>query len=157
MRVDYRHSPVFDAYYDSAVAHIAAANASSDELTSVNEIGPKIASSIITYFADKENMELIGRLKTSGIRFSSEKTNGKSGNKLEGKVIVITGIFKKYAREVFKEIIEKNGGKNSSSVSSNTSFILAGENMGQSKKDKANELGIPIIDEIEFLKIIGEE
>ena len=132
-------------------------NASSDELTSVNEIGPKIASSIITYFADKENMELIGRLKTSGIRFSSEKTNGKSGNKLEGKVIVITGIFKKYAREVFKEIIEKNGGKNSSSVSSNTSFILAGENMGQSKKDKANELGIPIIDEIEFLKIIGEE
>ena len=132
-------------------------NAGSDELTSVNEIGPKIATSIITYFADQENMELIRRLKAKGIRFTSEKTKGISGNKLEGMVIVISGIFQKHTREEYKEIIENNGGKNSTSVSSNTSFILAGENMGQSKKDKANELGIQILDEQEFLKIIDEE
>ena len=71
--------------------------------------------------------------------------------------IVISGIFQKHTREEYKEIIENNGGKNSTSVSSNTSFILAGENMGQSKKDKANELGIQILDEQEFLKIIDEE
>lgn len=132
-------------------------NASPDELTSVNEIGPKIASSIVSYFADKENMDLIRRLKTTGIRFSREKTSGKSGNRLEGKVIVISGVFQKHNREEYKEIIENNGGKNSTSVSSNTSFILAGENMGQSKKDKAIELEIQIIYEKEFLKIIGEE
>jgi DNA ligase (NAD+) len=132
-------------------------NASSDELTCVNEIGPKIASSITAYFADKENMELIKRLRAVGIRFNIDKATGKSGNKLEGKVIVISGVFKRHTREEYKEIIENNNGKNSTSVSSNTSFILAGENMGQSKKDKAVELQIPILDEIEFLRIIGEE
>lgn len=132
-------------------------NAGSEELTSVNEIGPKIASGIIAYFADNENMELIRRLKSMGIRFSSEKTTGKSGNKLEGKVIVISGVFYTHNREEYKEIIENCGGKISTSVSSNTSFILAGENMGQSKKNKANELEIAIIDEKEFLKIIDEE
>jgi DNA ligase (NAD+) len=132
-------------------------NASLQELTSVNEIGPKIGSSIITYFADKENMELISRLKDKGIRFSTDKTKVNTGNKLSGKVIVISGVFQKHSREEYKEIIEANSGKNSSSVSSSTTFILAGENMGQSKKDKAKELGIPILDEEEFLKIIDEE
>ena len=132
-------------------------NASSDELTSVNEIGPKIASSIISYFSDRENMDLIRRLRDKGIRFASDKTTGKSGNVLEGKVIVISGVFQRHTREEYKEIIENNGGKNSTSVSSKTSFILAGENMGQSKKDKANQLGIPLMGENEFLRLISEE
>lgn len=132
-------------------------NATSEDLTGVNEIGPKIASSIISYFADSENMEIIRRLKLTGIRFSNEKPAVKTGNKLEGKVIVISGVFKKHSREEYKEIIEKNGGKNSTSVSGSTSYILAGENMGQSKKDKANQLGIQLIEEDEFLKIISEE
>jgi DNA ligase (NAD+) len=132
-------------------------NASTEELTGVHEIGPKIASSIFSYFADRENMELIRRLKEAGIRFSSEKTTAPTTDKLEGKVIVISGVFHRHSREEYKQIIEDNGGKNSTSVSSKTSFILAGENMGQSKKDKASELGISILDEKEFLKIIGEE
>ena len=69
---------------------------------------------------------------------------------------MISGVFLKHSREEYKEIIEKNGGKNSSSVSGNTSFILAGENMGQAKKEKAGELGVPLVSETEFLKIIGE-
>jgi DNA ligase (NAD+) len=132
-------------------------NASSDDLTDVNEIGPKIASSIISYFTDTENLEIIRRLKLAGIRLSEEKTDVKTGIKLEGKVIVISGVFKKHSREEYKDIIENNGGRNASSVSGNTSFIIAGDNMGQSKMDKANQLGIRMINEDEFLKIIGEE
>lgn len=132
-------------------------DASFDELTGINEIGPKIASSIISYFSDKENQEIIRRLKLSGISFSIARQSEKTSARLEGKTVVISGVFIKHSREEYKEIIEFNGGKNSGSVSANTSFILAGENMGQSKKEKANQLGIQIIDENEFLRIIGEE
>jgi DNA ligase (NAD+) len=132
-------------------------NANPDELTSVSEIGPKIAASIIAYFSDKENLEIIDRLRHTGIKFSSDKGNIITGNSLNGKTIVISGTFSKYSREEYKELIEKNGGKNSTSVSANTSFILAGLNMGSSKKEKATELGVPLISESEFLKIIGEE
>jgi DNA ligase (NAD+) len=132
-------------------------DANFDELTCINEIGPKIASSIISYFSDKENLEIIRRLKLTGISFSIAGQSGKTSSRLEGKTVVISGVFIKHSREEYKEIIESNGGKNSTSVSANTSFILAGENMGQSKKEKANELGIQIIDENEFLRIIGEE
>ena len=131
--------------------------ASSEDLTSINEIGPKIASSIITYFTDSENLEIIRRLKDKGIRFREERQEEITGHSLEGKVIVISGIFQKHSRDEYKEIIEKNGGRNVSAVSGNTSFILAGDNMGQSKKEKADQLGIPLINENEFLKIIGEE
>ena len=128
-----------------------------EQLTSVDEIGPKIASSIISYFADKENIEIINRLKSTGIRFKSgEKAEG-SGKILEGKTIVISGVFHKHTREEYKEIIENNGGKNSASISGNTSFILAGENMGPSKNEKAQELGVTLLSEEEFLKIIGED
>jgi DNA ligase (NAD+) len=132
-------------------------NADIEQITSIHEIGPKIASSIIDYFSDNENIEIINRLRNKGIKFGEENENTKTGNSLEGKTIVISGVFKRHSREEYKEIIEQNGGKNSSSVSGNTSFILAGENMGQSKKEKANELGVQLLSESEFLKIIGEE
>jgi DNA ligase (NAD+) len=131
-------------------------NASLEQLTNVNEIGPKIAASIILYFADTENKEIIRRLKSSGLKFSNDTQVSPLSGKLIGKSIVISGVFLKHSREEYKEIIEKNGGKNSTSISSGTSFLLAGDNMGPSKREKAVELGLPIINEIEFLKLIGE-
>ena len=127
-------------------------NADIDITDKCNEIGPKIAASIISYFSDLKILEMINRLKVSGIRFQRSDKDGTTGNALKGKTIVISGVFQKHTREEYKELIEKNGGKNSSSVSGNTSFILAGENMGQSKKEKAEELGVPLISEDEFLK-----
>ncbi len=131
--------------------------ATAEELTEVNEIGPKITASIIAYFSDPENLEIISRLKKSGIRFSDDRHEIKTGEILKGKIIVISGVFSKHRREEYKEMIENNGGRNASSVSGNTSFILMGENMGQSKMDKAKQLGIPMIEENEFLKLIDEE
>lgn len=127
-----------------------------DQLTGVNEIGPKIAASIISYFSDTDNLETIRRLKSAGIKFSNNAESIKTGNLLDGKTIVISGVFQKYSRDEYKELIESNGGKNSSSVSRSTTFILAGENMGQSKKEKAAELGVPMISEPDFLKLIGK-
>lgn len=131
--------------------------ANEETLTGVREIGPKIASSIISYFSDPENVEIIRRLKLTGIQLSGEISDQGRGSSLGGKTIVISGIFKMHSRDEYREIIEKNGGKNSSSISGNTSFILAGENMGPSKREKAEEFGIKIVSEAEFLKIIGEE
>ena len=131
--------------------------ADEETLTGVREIGPKIASSIISYFRDPENIEIIRRLKSTGIKLSSETNNAYTGNSLDGKVIVISGIFRMHTRDEYRDLIEKNGGKNSSSISGNTSFILAGDNMGPAKREKAEELGVRIINEAEFLKIIGEE
>ncbi len=128
-----------------------------EQLTSVREIGPKIAASIIAYFSDNENQEIIKRLRSVGIRFYNEKDKIKTGSSLEGKTIVISGIFKVHSRDEYKELIEKNGGNNSTSVSRNTSFVLAGENMGLAKKKKAEELGIHLLTETEFLEIIGED
>jgi DNA ligase (NAD+) len=130
--------------------------ADEEMLTSVREIGPKIASSIVTYFNDPENIEIIRRLKLTGIKLNADTKNNDTGNALIGKVIVISGVFRMHTRDEYKELIEKNGGKNSSSISGNTSFILAGENMGPSKREKAEELGVKIMPEEEFLKIIGE-
>jgi DNA ligase (NAD+) len=131
-------------------------NADMDKLTDVNEIGPKIAASIVSFFADRDNLETIQKLKAAGLKFRSEGGNAGSGTALEGKTIVISGTFSLHSRDEYKEMIESNGGKNASSISGNTSFILAGENMGPSKKDKAEELGISMISEDEFLKIIGK-
>lgn len=131
-------------------------NADIGQLTGVNEIGPKIAASIVNYFADPDNIEIIKRLRDVGIKFSTDTVTSVKGNALAGKTIVISGVFEKFSRDEYKELIENNGGKNSSSVSGSTSFILAGENMGQSKKEKAAELGVPLINESEFLKIIGK-
>jgi DNA ligase (NAD+) len=127
-----------------------------EQLTAVSEIGPKIAGSIISYFADRENKDIINRLKDFGLRFSGEYTGSAISDKLKGKSIVISGVFIKHSRDEYKNIIEKNGGKNSSSISGTTSFILAGGNMGPAKKEKAGELGVPILSEEDFLKLIGE-
>jgi DNA ligase (NAD+) len=131
-------------------------NANVEQLTGVYEIGPKIAASIVAYFSDIDNQEVIKRLKSAGIKFRADNEPGTIGNSLAGKTIVISGVFSKYSRDEYKALIERNGGKNSSSVSGNTSFILAGENMGQSKKEKAEELGIPLKNEEDFLKELGE-
>lgn len=129
-----------------------------EELTMVREIGPKIAASIVNYFSDSENIEIIRRLREAGVKLSGPSVKEKaSGNSLEGRIIVISGVFSRHTRDDYKEIIERNGGRNSSSISGNTSFILAGENMGPSKREKAAELGIPLMSEGDFLKIIGEE
>jgi DNA ligase (NAD+) len=132
-------------------------SADAEQLTSVNEIGPKIAASIVAYFSDKDNLEMIDRLKSEGIRFSDENEAMQTGNSLEGKIIVISGVFQKHSRDEYIEMIEKNGGKNTTSISGNTSFILAGENMGPSKLEKAENLKIPLKSEEDFLKEIGEE
>jgi DNA ligase (NAD+) len=132
-------------------------SASPEELIAVREIGPKIAASIVTYFTDKENLEILERLRQAGIRLAGDTETRNKGGKLEGKSIVISGIFQLRSRDEYKELIEMNGGKNVSSVSGSTSFILAGDNMGQSKKEKAHELGIPLLNENEFLKLLNEE
>ncbi len=132
-------------------------NADIAGLTAVREIGPKIASSIVSYFTDSDNLEIIRRLKLTGISLTAGKSAQPSGSLLGGKTIVISGVFKVHSRDEYKEIIEKNGGKNASSISGSTSFVLAGDNMGPSKKEKADELGVPLMSETEFLKIIGEE
>jgi DNA ligase (NAD+) len=126
-------------------------------LTGVREIGPKIASSIISYFRDQENIEIINRLKSAGIRMTVERESLITGNALGGKIIVISGVFSYHTRDEYKDLVEKNGGKISSSISGNTSFILAGENMGPAKREKADELGIKILNEVEFLSIIGKD
>jgi DNA ligase (NAD+) len=132
-------------------------NADFEELTSIHEIGPKIASSIIAFFADKDNISIIARLKTYGLRLYEEQPTSIKSDKLKGKSILISGVFLKHTREEYKELIEKHGGRNSTSLSGTTSFILAGENMGPSKREKAEELGVMLISENEFLKIIGED
>lgn len=128
-----------------------------ETLTAVNEIGPKIAASIIAYFSDTDNIEIILRLKSAGIQMSGESIKPKHEGALTGKVVVISGLFSRHTRDEYKDLIEKNGGKNSSSISAGTSFILAGENMGPAKREKAEALRIRIIDEEKFLGIIGED
>ena len=125
------------------------------ELESVDEIGEKIASSVKEFFNDKEALEIINTLKLHGLQFEIiENNNEQLSEKLINKSIVISGVFEKYSRDELKKLIELNGGKTSSSISKNTSFILAGENMGPSKKQKAEELGVKIVSEEDFVEII---
>ena len=128
----------------------------STKLAEINEIGPVIADSIVEYFADPLNREIINRLKDAGIQMSLTKgaSDDVISDKLNGKRIVISGVFAKHSREEYKQLIEQNGGKNVGSISGNTDYVLAGENMGPAKLEKANKLGIEIIDEDTFLKMI---
>jgi DNA ligase (NAD+) len=133
----------------------ALASASLEELTSVEEIGITIAESIRQFFADEKNRQLIERLKSAGIRFQAEEPAGKKISELlSGKNFVISGTFLAHTREEIKDLIVLHGGKNLSSVTSNTNFIIAGKDMGPGKREKANKLGIPIITEEEFMKMI---
>ena len=130
-------------------------NASLEELTGVEEIGEKIAESVTGYFRDQGNINLIERLREKGIKFSSDKSyTGVVEDRLGGKSFVISGVFSRYSRDELKEMIEKYGGRNSGSVSSKTDYLLAGEGMGPAKMKKAQELGIKVISEDEFLKMI---
>ena len=126
-----------------------------EELASIPEIGPKIAQSIVYYFADERNRVIVERLRSAGLQMSlsEEETAGQS-DKLMGKKVVISGVFAKHSREEYKAMIEQNGGKNVSSISSATSFVLAGENMGPAKLEKARKLGIDIINEDQFLEML---
>jgi len=131
-------------------------SADAEKLTGVMEIGPRIAGSIVGYFTDPENIAIISRLKTYGLTFEEKMKSTESTGILTGKSIVISGVFTKHSREEYKEIIEKHGGKNSSAISGSTSFLLAGENMGPAKLEKATALGIIIMDESSFLELTGE-
>ncbi len=125
-------------------------------LTGIDEIGGKIAQSIISYFQNPVNRHLIERLKAAGLQFSrSEEDLSGYTDKLAGQSIVISGVFSHHSRDEYKAMIERNGGKNSGSISGKTSFILAGENMGPSKLEKAQKLGIRIVDEDEFLAMLS--
>lgn len=127
-----------------------------EELTAVQDIGPIIAKSIHDYLDDAGNRTIIERLAKAGVQMqlSADKLLPK-GNKLEGKTIVISGTFTHHSRDEYKDIIEREGGKNAGSISKKTSFVLAGENMGPAKLEKCEKLGIPIISEDEFLKMIN--
>ncbi|MFA6813493.1 MAG: NAD-dependent DNA ligase LigA [Bacteroidaceae bacterium] len=130
--------------------------ASFDKLRSIDAIGEKIAQSILTYFRNESNKKFVDRLIAAGLQFRRNEID-KNGytNKLNGKSIVISGIFVHHSRDEYKELIEKNGGKNVASISLKTSFILAGDNMGPSKLEKAQKLGITIMSEDDFLKLIS--
>lgn len=133
----------------------ALSKATLEELVGVDEIGAKIAQSILQYFSDERNVELIERLRNEGVQMEMEELDMEGyTDKLEGKSIVISGVFTHHSRDEYKELIEKNGGKNVGSISKKTSFILAGDNMGPSKLEKAQKLGIPIMNEDEFLALI---
>ena len=136
----------------------ALASANLDDLIHVDEIGEKIAGSIIQYFANEKNRILVERLRQSGLKLEAdeEDLSGYS-DKLKGMSIVISGVFARHSRDEYKALIEKHGGKNVGSISKKTSFILAGDNIGPSKLEKAQQLNIPIKDENEFLAMIEEE
>jgi DNA ligase (NAD+) len=124
-------------------------------LIAIDEIGERIANSIVAYFANEDNRALVERLKSYGLQMErSEETIGERTDKLAGKSIVISGVFAHHSRDEYKELIERHGGKNVGSISSKTSFILAGENMGPAKLEKAQKLGVSIVGEEEFLKMI---
>lgn len=131
--------------------------ATMQQLMDIDGVGEVIAKSVITYFANPVNQEIVERLRSYGLQMqlSEEQIEGTS-EKLSGKSIVISGVFAKHSRDEYKALIEKNGGKNVGSISGKTSFILAGENMGPSKLQKAEKLGVSLVDEATFLEMIGE-
>ena len=131
--------------------------ASWDELVAVDEIGERIAQSVVAYFADERNRELVERLKNCGLQMEvPQEALANRSDRLKGLTIVISGTFSRHSREEYKALIEKHGGKNSGSVSGKTDYILAGENMGPAKLEKAAKLGVKIIHEEDFLKLIEE-
>mgnify|MGYP000132282100 CR=1 FL=1 len=129
-------------------------SANYDDLVSVDEIGERIAISIQQFFLDDHNKSLVERLRSYGLQFELKEKEGAS-NVLEGKTFVVSGVFNAFSRDEIKEVIEMNGGKNVSSVSSKTDYLLAGDGMGPSKLKKATDLGVKILSEDEFIKMIG--
>ncbi|MDR1380302.1 MAG: NAD-dependent DNA ligase LigA [Tannerella sp.] len=133
------------------------AKASPEELTDVDEIGLRIAQSVAGYFADERNRTLVNRLKEYGLQMeASAKVQTLRTDRLGGRTIVISGTFARHSRDEYKLMIERHGGKNGSSISGKTDCVLAGDNMGPAKREKAGRLGIKIMSETEFLKLIDE-
>ena len=128
---------------------------SAAELAAIENIGPSIAEGIVSFFAEPENQSIIERLRKAGVTMSAdESADAVKTDRLDGKSFVISGVFSRHSRDQYKEMIELNGGKNLSSISGKTDYVLAGDNMGPSKLEKASKLGIPIIDEDTFLEMI---
>ena len=133
-------------------------SATAEQLLETDGIGKVIAESLINYFASEENRALIERLRQAGLQFTlSEEQLSAHSTTLQGQSIVISGVFAHHSRDEYKRIIEQHGGKNVGSISGKTSFILAGDNMGPSKLEKAEKLGVRIVSEDEFLAMIGQE
>lgn len=135
----------------------AIAEASLERLMAVDEVGEKIAASVIRFFGTETNRQLVERLREQGLQFaiSHNEDDTEKSDLLAGQSIVISGVFRHHSRDEYKDLIERYGGTNVSSVSSKTSFILAGENMGPAKLEKAEKLGVPLVSEQEFLDKIG--
>ena len=134
----------------------AIAGAPADVLSDIEGVGGVIAGSIHSYFADLRNRDFVARLRQAGLQMQVAAPTAPTGEALRDKVIVISGVFTHHSREEYKEIIEQQGGRNASSISRNTSFVLRGDNMGPAKLEKAQKLGIPLVSEDEFLRMIGE-
>ena len=133
----------------------ALASATEEQLLEVNGIGQVIAQSVRTWFANPQNIWMLERLRSYGLQFElSEEELTEHTDRLAGQSIVISGVFAHHSRDEYKALIEKHGGKNVGSISAKTSFILAGENMGPAKLEKAQKLGIRIVNEDEFLELI---
>jgi len=135
----------------------ALAAATPGDLTRVPEIGEKIARSVIRFFADQRNRTLVERLRQAGLQFALPDAVAPAApvtGVLAGKTIVISGVFRHHSRDEYKALIERHGGTNASSISSRTAFVLAGDNMGPAKRQKAATLGIPLVDEQQFLDMI---
>ncbi len=130
--------------------------ATAEQLCAIEDVGPQIAENIVRYFEDIRNLEILDRLRKAGLQMEGEEEIAPASDKLAGLSIVISGTFAHHSRDEYKAMIEANGGKNVGSVSKKTSFILAGENMGPEKRKKAEDLGIPIKTEEEFLELIIE-
>ena len=139
-----RHFKTIDALEQATV----------DDMLQVEGIGGAIANSVVTYFSDVRNRQLVERLKEAGLCFEIKESATPVSDVLAGMSIVISGVFEKHSREEYKAMIEQYGGKNVTSISKNTSFVLAGDNMGPSKLEKARQLGVPVKSENEFLQMI---
>lgn len=126
-----------------------------EELVEVDEIGEKIAGSVDQYFRDEKHIQLVERLKATGLQFEQEQKANAENAKLGGKTFVVSGVFSR-SRDEIKQLIDEHGGKNTGSISAKTDFLLAGENMGPAKKEKAEKLGVKIISEMEFMEMISE-
>ncbi len=125
------------------------------DLVTINEIGERIAHSVVEFFENEKNVEIVNRLRSFGVQFSlSEEQLENQTDKLKGLSVVVSGVFVTVSRDELKKMIEDNGGKVGSSISSKTSYLVAGDKMGPSKRTKAENLGVPIITEQEFMTLI---
>jgi len=131
-------------------------NATFEQLIEVDEIGERIAESIINWFAEPEHLTIISKLCEAGVKLQMDDESSMFSQLLNGKTFVVSGVFEHHSRDEIKTLIEKYGGKNTSSISSKTAFLVAGSNMGPAKKQKADKLNVPIISENDFIKMIQE-